>query len=68
MSPKTFSPQIVQQAFFQQKKVELEDRQKQQIVLSSSVRTEGSVWGAYAADKVGSGGKRTKASKLRHWR
>jgi hypothetical protein len=65
MSPKTFSPQIVQQAFFQQKKVELEDRQKQ---LSSSARAEGSVGGAYAAVKVGSGGKRTKASKLRHWR
>jgi hypothetical protein len=69
MSPKTFSPQIEQQAFIQQKKVELANYQKQQsIASSSSARAEGSVGGANAAIQTGSWGRKTKASKLRHWR
>ncbi len=69
MSPKTFSPQIVQQAFFQQQVLQPKHGQRQQhdgalpLPGAAAATSVG-----YATMRVDGRGGGTKAPKVRHWR
>ncbi len=71
MSPKTFSPQIVQQAFFQQQVSQPKHGQRQQQAGHDSLPSPGAaaaVSVGYATMRVNGRASGTKAPKVRHWR
>ncbi len=66
MSPKTFSPQIVQQSFFQQQA--LQPQQQGSQFVPSTARAGAVRVGAHATMGFNSRASGSKVSKVRHWR